>query len=587
MNKIVLIDNKKTNYHIVHSVNSTECERYACSQLQKYLYESLDYPFPIFSDKCSSRGPEILIGSARGNNIKNLINNYSEEAYIIKEENDNIIITGNSPRGILYGVYRFLEEFIGFRCFSIDCETYRKQNILSINKGYQLIFDFSFEYREVYFTKAFNGDFASKNMLNSNLANLSNIHGNKVKWFNFHHSFSDLINPNEYFDSHPEYFSLIDGKRRKEHTELCLSNKDVFNLCLNKLRTWIIENPDCKIFSVAQDEWMGHFIKMACECENCKKIDEENNSQSGSIITFVNKLANEIKKEFPDKLIHTFAYQYSRKTPTKVIPLENVIVRLCNIECSWSRSIEESAKINKTSESAKFYQDLIDWSKITNRLYIWDYAVNFRNYLLPFPNLHTMEKNIKLYRKMKVKGILMQGNFSHGGGGYLDELKSYVVSRLLRDDERKLDELIQEFCDNYYGIESSKLIIDYINIWEEQVKDYDLWLYDDADSEMFNDEIINKSFELLNTALLLTNNHIYKERIEKLLLGIEYLYLVRLELNYPNREMLIDNFKENLLKNRITEIFERTAIDYSINVMKNSRYAKERPNWYSLYYIMK
>lgn len=587
MNKIVLIDNKKTNYHIVHSVNSTECERYACSQLQKYLYESLDYPIPIFSDKCSSRGPEILIGSARGNNIKNLINNYSEEAYIIKEENDNIIITGNSPRGILYGVYRFLEEFIGFRCFSIDCETYRKQNILSINKGYQLIFDFSFEYREVYFTKAFNADFASKNMLNSNLANLSNIHGNKVKWFNFHHSFSDLINPNEYFDSHPEYFSLIDGKRRKEHTELCLSNKDVFNLCLNKLRTWIIENPDCKIFSVAQDEWMGHFIKMACECENCKKIDEENNSQSRSIITFVNKLANEIKKEFPDKLIHTFAYQYSRKTPTKVIPLENVIVRLCNIECSWSRSIEESANSNKTSESAKFYQDLIDWSKITNRLYIWDYAVNFRNYLLPFPNLHTMEKNIKLYRKMKVKGILMQGNFSHGGGGYLDELKSYVVSRLLRDDERKLDELIQEFCDNYYGIESSKLIIDYISIWEEQVKDYDLWLYDDADSEMFNDEIINKSFELLNTALLLTNNHIYKERIEKLLLGIEYLYLVRLELNYPNREMLIDNFKENLLKNRITEIFERTAIDYSINVMKNSRYAKERPNWYSLYYIMK
>ncbi len=72
MNKIVLIDNKNTKYHIVHSVNSTECERYACSQLQKYLYESLDYPIPIFSDKCSSRGPEILIGSARGNNIKNL-----------------------------------------------------------------------------------------------------------------------------------------------------------------------------------------------------------------------------------------------------------------------------------------------------------------------------------------------------------------------------------------------------------------------------------------------------------------------------------------------------------------------------------
>ena len=174
--------------------------------------------------------------------------------------------------------------------------------------------DFSFEYREAYFTDAFNGDFAAKNMLNSNLADLSNKHGNKVKWFNFHHSFSDLINPKDYFDTHPEYFSLIDGKRIKEHTELCLSNTDVFKLCLEKLRTWIINNPECDIFSVAQDEWMGHFIKMACECENCKKIDDENNSQSGSIITFVNKLCNALQEEFPNKLIHTFAYQYSRNS---------------------------------------------------------------------------------------------------------------------------------------------------------------------------------------------------------------------------------------------------------------------------------
>ena len=447
--------------------------------------------------------------------------------------------------------------------------------------------DFSFEYREVYFTKAFESDFASKNMLNSNLSHLGNIHGNKIKWFNFHHSFSDLINPNEYFETHPEYFSEIDGKRIKEHTELCLSNEDVYKLCLQKLRKWIIENPECKIFSVAQDEWMGHFTKMACECENCKKIDQANNSQSGSIITFVNKLANEIKKEFPDKLIHTFAYQYSRKTPTNVIPLENVIVRLCNIECSWSKSIEELAKENPTCESALFLKDLQDWGKITNRLYIWDYCVNFRNYLLPFPNLRVMEQNIALYRKSNVKGILMQGNFSHGGGGYLDELKSYVIARLLRDNIKPLEELIEEFCFNYYGKEAYKYITEYIYLWEDHVKDYDLWLYDDADSLMFNDEIINKSFSLLNKALSSTLDLKQKERIKKLLLGIEYLYLVRLDMNYPNRNQMIEDFKQKVLDLKLTEIFERTEINYAIEVMKKSRFAKTRDNWYSLYYIMR
>lgn len=585
--KINIIKNNHTTYHIVHSVNSTEAERYACMELQKYLYLSTNTLIPVFSDKCAKRSKEIVIGDARTNSYKSELIGKSSEAFLIKVVDENVYITGNSPRGILYGAYNFLEQFINFRCYTKDCEKYDILNELLIEKDYLFIKDFTFEYREVYFRDAFDGDFAAKNMLNSNLADLSTKHGNKVKWFNFHHSFSDLINPNDYFDTHPEYFSLIDGKRVKEHTELCLSNPDVFKLCLDKLRKWIIDNPECDIFSVAQDEWMGHFVKMACECENCKKIDEENNSQSGSIITFVNKLASALQEEFPNKLIHTFAYQYSRRTPTKVIPHKNIIVRLCNIECSWSKSILESAKINPEGRDGMFLNDLINWSKISNHLYIWDYAVNFRNYLLPFPNIRTMAKNIELYKKNNVKGLLMQGNFSYGGKGYLDELKSYVTARLLSDTKESLDYLIKDFCENYYGIDSSKYIVDYINMWEDEIYDKTLWLYDDADSDLFTDELIEKGTKLLQLAYVNANNDIYKERIEKLLLGMEYAYLVRLPLDFENRNNLIDEFYEKVKKHHITELMERTALEFSINVMKNSRYAKDRPNWYSLYYIMK
>ena len=584
--KINIINNNHTTYHIVHSVNSTEAERYACMELQKYLYLSTNTLIPVFSDKCMKRSKEIIIGSARDSQVSLELAGMSKEAFIIKEKDEEIYITGNSPRGILYGVYKFLEEFINFRCFTKDCEKYDSIDNLLIDKDFSLIQDFTFEYREVYFTDAFNGYFAAKNMLNSNLADLSSKHGNKVKWYNFHHSFSDLINPKDYFDTHPEYFSLIDGKRIKEHTELCLSNKDVFNLCLDKLRAWIINNPECDIFSVAQDEWMGHFIKMACECENCKKIDEENNSQSGSIITFVNKLAEVLQDEFPNKLIHTFAYQYSRRTPTKVVPHKNIIVRLCNIECSWSKSIEESAFLNPNGRDGMFLNDLVNWSKISNHLYIWDYAVNFRNYLLPFPNFRSMAKNINLYKKYNVKGLLMQGNFSYGGKGYFDELKSYVIARLMRDDSEPLDVLIKDFCDNYYGKESSKYVIDYLNMWEDEIYNKTLWLYDDADSLLFTDELIDKGLKLLNTAFNETDNYIYKERIEKLILGMEYAKLVRLE-NSENKNKLVDKFYEKVKKHHITELFERTSLEYSISIMKNSRYAKDRPNWYSLYYIMK
>lgn len=69
------------------------------------------------------------------------------------------------------------------------------------------------------------------------MADLSNMRGGKMKFYNFHHSFHDLISADEYFDSHPEYFSLVNGKRRKEGTQLCLTNPDVFELSLAKVRS--------------------------------------------------------------------------------------------------------------------------------------------------------------------------------------------------------------------------------------------------------------------------------------------------------------------------------------------------------------
>ena len=302
---------------------------------------------------------------------------------------------------------------------------------------------------------------------------------------------------------------------------------------------------------------------------------------------FVNRIAEALEDEYPDVLIHTFAYQYSRKPPKGLKVHKNVIVRLTNIECSWAESIEEGAMRDENSRNASFLNDLIGWSKLTNRLYIWDYAVNYRNYLLPFPNFRSMEKNIKLYKKIGVKGLLMQGNFSNGGKGYFDELKSYVAAKLMRSDE-KLENIIAEFCDSYYG-KASKLVQEYLYLFEDNIKNKTLWLYDDADSDLFNDMIITKASKLIEKAKELVKNEseLIKKHLDVLEIGLRYLKIVRLPLDYKDRNQLIDAFSNDLRKLGITELMERTNLDYSLNVMRNSLYAKERPNWYSLYYIMK
>lgn len=598
--KINIIDKQVSSFHICYDSEASECIRYAAKQLQKYLYASTYCLIPVFSSKCERRGKEIHLGlKVRDNDYSYYTSNLSKEGFVITnhfndiiKEND-LVFTSKSDRGILYAVYYFLEKEIGLNCLDSKMTIFNHKD--SIDFTNPIKHDFLFEYRECYFTDAFEGNYASMNMLNSNLADLSSRLGGKTKWYNFHHSFSDLINPKKYFDHHPEYFSEIDGVRIKEHTELCLSNHDVFRLCLNKIKKWIKNNPDCKVISVAQDEWMGHFTRMACECEKCREVDKKYESQSASIIIFVNKIASALEEEYPDILIHTFAYQYSRKPPVGLKVHKNVIVRLTNIECSWNESIEEGAKRDPNSRNAAFLKDLIGWSHLTKRLYIWDYAVNYRNYLLPFPCLRTMAKNIELYKRIGVKGLLMEGNFSFGGKGYLDELKSFITSKLMQKEllneielENYFNHLVNYFCDNYYG-KASPYIKEYIYLFENSCKDIPIWLYDDSDSLIFNDEIVKKARILLNKAIEESKeeNELIKEHINICNLGLVYLELTRLPLDCKNRNELIDDFNNNIRKVGITELFERTNLDYSIEVMKKSQYAKCRENWYSLYYIMK
>ena len=51
-----IIKKRKSEYYIVNSKEASECERFAASELQKYLYLSTLCPLPIYSDKCDKYG---------------------------------------------------------------------------------------------------------------------------------------------------------------------------------------------------------------------------------------------------------------------------------------------------------------------------------------------------------------------------------------------------------------------------------------------------------------------------------------------------------------------------------------------------
>ena len=573
-----IIENGKSNYHIVNSFFSDECERYAASELQKYIYQSTNVFVPYFSDICPKRSPEIIIGkNTRDILIENEINLLSDEGFIIKTDGENLIIAGKTSRGTLYGVYRFLEIYFGFKCFTKDIEKIDKKTELFIDEV-NLMENPDFEYRDAYFRGAFDGGFASKNRLNSSVADISREKGGNMKFFSAHHTFETLMPSKIYFEKNPEYYALVNGKRKK--TQLCLSNDEVVKIVCENLFKQIEQNPHCKVFSVAQNDNEEY-----CKCEKCRKIDEAEGSPSGSMINFVNKVADKVKEKYPDILIHTFAYQYTKKAPKKIKPNDNVIVRLCNIECEWSMPFSKKDKLYPDSKEADFLKNIKEWTSISKNVYIWDYAVNFSNYLQFFPCYYQMAENIKLYKKLGVKGVLEQGNFSYGASANMEELKSYLISKLLWNVNEDTDNIIDEFLDGVYG-KGAPFIKEYLLLTTEAVKGHSLGIYNYPESSYITDDLLEKCEELFKKAILNADSDEIKERIEKESLSIEYLKVARIE-DDDERKKQVDIFKEKVKKFKLTEIMERINLDLSFEIMKNSRFARNREDKYSMYYVVK
>lgn len=573
-----IAESGESRYHIAAHQYADETIRFACSELQKYILVATGCAIPYFSDRCPMRGPEIRVGAnVRGETGEEP--DLKEDGFRIRAAGEHITITGSTSRGVLYGVYRFLEIYLGFRCFALDAETIDKKDILDVDLT-EICEEPDFLYREAYFRRAFDGGFCSKNRLNSNMASISKAQGGRMKWYNFHHSFMDLVPERVYFEEHPEYFSEIDGVRQRD-SQLCLTNPAVAEIAEKQLRRWIEDNPECRVFSIGQND-----NRRRCTCPACMAVEEEEGSPAGPMIRFVNRLADSIRDEYPDVLLHTFAYQYTLPAPKKAVARDNVIVRLCSIACRYDTPFEILAAEQPDGNDAVFVNALRDWASHARELYVWDYAVNFANYLQPMFHFHAMAENIRYFRRVGVTGVLEQGNFAYGGGASADDLKSYLIARLLWNADADVDALIHEFCEGMFGEKAGAWMERYYLSMEKACQSAPLSIYQRPNADYITDEAVSEADRLVREAIAAAETEEYRKRAEREYLAVRYLILTRMEMDAPGRDEMIDQFIRDAKVFGITELVERTSMAVCREIMKKQRYAADRTDRYSLYYIM-
>jgi len=345
------------------------------------------------------------------------------DGFLITTSTGRLYVASGGGMGLVYGVVHTLEKYFGCRRFSPTAEDFPQRDDLFL--GCLLEVD-----NPVNEVRIVNGDFA----LDADYRDWMRLHDHRELYGAgyYVHTFQKLIPWQVYFDAHPEYFALMNGKRIIDQP--CLTRPEVFDIAGAKLREEMAAQPDRRIWSVSQNDNFSY-----CQCPECLKVIEEEGSPAGPVIRFVNRVA----ELFPDKTISTLAYQYSRRAPRLARPLPNVEVMLCTIELNRSRPIADDPG------SASFVRDIEDWSRICGNLYLWDYTVNFSHHVSPFPNLHVLQPNIRFFVDHGVRKHFQQTNT--GPGHEWSELKSYLLARLLWNPRAKAADVRNDFLSGYYG----------------------------------------------------------------------------------------------------------------------------------------
>ena len=431
---------------IVRRQEASPSEVYAAQELQAFTARITGVTLPVQTDDTPLPPRAILIGATRHTaaclGAAPDMASLGEEGFRLKTVGGHLLILGGPVRGALYGVYDLLERHGGCRWYTSwhsvipTRETWTLPELDETRRP-------AFAMREVYWTDAMVGDFAARNKINGNGMRLEARHGDRVRFGGglFVHTFDLLCPVAEFFTTHPEYFSEIGGRRRDGQTQLCLTNPDVLRIVTERLLERIRRDPGARLFSVSQNDW-HHF----CECAACKAIDDREESHAGSLLAFVNQVAEAVEREFPDVWIETLAYQYTRTPPKTLRPRRNVVPRLCSIECDFSSPLARSPY----PQNRSFVADLRGWSALTDKLYVWDYTTNFAHYLAPFPNVRALRENARFFRDHGVVGLFEQGAYQ-GRHADFAELKAWLLAKWLWDPDLPEEPLLDDFFRGYYG----------------------------------------------------------------------------------------------------------------------------------------
>lgn len=408
---------------------------FAANELQKYLKEACGRTLPI-AEGTSSDPYQIVLCADDGSR------NLGDDGFCISVSEGTLTIMGGAVRGVMYGVYELLEEYIGYRFLGYNDKVLYTAKTVDLPDGMRDEQVPAVRYRCITIDP-YKNDYTYSSVIKRKLSGCSDQ--------------PSMLRPEYgygiqrlFLNAHSlDYF--IPGVDVP-----CLSLEDSYETCLSNMKKLLNERiaaggivgKDITEISCSYSA-EGRF----CACAECSATYRAEGSQAGVLVPFVNRIDNALRQEYPGIRVITNAYGDVRIPPRDAVLNEEVVLLYCWNGCAnhpiGSGECGEggnSLGYSNTKEEAYY----LGWTGHCSQTYIWYYPTNIYYLLCPQPNLTNLYNDFIWFMEHKAVGFYVVGT----AGSSFEGLDAYLISELMWDDGMVEEEYIlrmKEYLQAYYG----------------------------------------------------------------------------------------------------------------------------------------
>jgi len=540
-----IVKNGRANAIIIIPPDAEKQTIQAANVLAEYVKKATKATLLVKSGKELSKSEQVMnhilvgyTGNVPDRKILNGLQEMDDDGFVIITENKKITIVGPTTWGTQYGVFEFLERYVGVSWLlpGPNGEDVPESQNLSIPFG-------MVKQEPAYLSRVLYG-LDTKIFLDQDNS-LSYLWGERNRLHQrisgYHHNLWRLFLPakgtstENYPITNPEFYPLRNGNRfipdSQTNWQPCFSEPSTIKTAIDSITDYFKLHPEETTFSLAIND-NGGFCEEEPDHPNnpLRKNSIGEPDMSHIYYAWVNKVVEGVLKQYPDKWFGLLAYGAVNDPPSfKLNP--RVIPYFTKDRMSWIDS-----QVRTKDQNA-----IEAWTEVTQQMAYYDYVYG-SFYSIPRFYPHQLSEYLKY------------GN-EHGVIAYFGELmpnwgegpKAWILAKLLWNPNQDVDKLLQFWYERAVGVDAAPYLESYYDLWEQfwttRIKDTP-WFQKGKDMTYLN--FNDKSYlEAVSQQYLKESRILLELVIEKTKTPQEKSRAALILKEYENYEVLVRSYTTN------------------------------------------